>query len=376
MEDEKNSSNVKLFLAGDVMLGRGIDQILPHPGNPALRERYVTTAADYVRLAEAAHGPIPRPVDHAYVWGDAMTALDRLAPDLRIVNLETAITASPTPLPKGINYRMHPRNAETLTAFKIDCCSLANNHVLDWGPQGLVETLDCLKRIGIATAGAGRDRVEAEAPAILECRRGRRVLVFGAATPISGVSGEWAAREDRAGIFLLDDLSPATVDALAARIAAARRSRDIVVFSLHWGGNWGYGISSQEIAFAHALIEKAGVDIVHGHSSHHAKAVEVHRGKLVLYGCGDFIDDYEGIGGHETFRSDLALAYVASVDTAAGGQLADLRILPFRIRKFRLERAPAEDTAWLRETLSRESAPVGTRFATANGDLKLVRQQN
>lgn len=373
MEDEENSSGVKLFLAGDVMLGRGIDQILPHPGSPTLRESYLTTAMDYVRLAEAAHGPIPRPVDYAYVWGDATAALDRLAPDFRIVNLETAITVSPTALPKGINYRMQPRNVETLKALKIDCCSLANNHVLDWGPQGLLETIDCLKRTGIATAGAGRNRAEAEVPAVLEDGRGFRVLVYGAATPTSGVTSDWAARDRRPGIFLLDDLSPATVEALAARIVDARRPRDIVVLSLHWGGNWGYGISRREIAFAHALIEKAGVDIVHGHSSHHAKAVEVHRGKLVLYGCGDFIDDYEGISGYETFRSDLALAYIASVDTAAGGQLTELRILPFRIRKFRLQRAPAEDVAWLQETLSRESAPFGTRFAAANGELKLAR---
>lgn len=371
MGDEES---VKLFLAGDVMLGRGIDQILPHPGNPALQESHVTTAMDYVRLAEVAHGFIPQPVDHAYVWGDAAAALDRLEPDIRIVNLETAITTARNPAPKGINYRMHPRNAETLTAFKIDCCSLANNHVLDWGPQGLVETIDCLKRIGIATAGAGCNRAEAEAPAVVESRRGHRVLVFGAATATSGVSGEWAARKHRPGIFLLDDLSPATVDAVAARIAAARRPRDVVVFSLHWGGNWGYGISHQEIAFAHALIEKAGVDIVHGHSSHHPKAVEVHRGKLVLYGCGDLINDYEGIGGYETFRGDLALAYVASVDTAAGGRLAELSVIPFRIEKFRLQQASAEDATWLQETLSRESAPFAVRFvASDSGGLKLVR---
>jgi len=75
-----------------------------------------------------------------------------------------------------------------------------------------------------------------------------------------------------------------------------------VVASIHWGDNWGYEI-------AHNLIDHAGVDIIHGHSSHHAKGIEVWHGKPVIYGCGDFINDYEGIGGNEKYRSDLSLMY-------------------------------------------------------------------
>ena len=115
-----------LFVCGDVMTGRGIDQILPHPGKPQLFERYVRDARDYVELAESAHGPIPRPVSYEYIWGDALEELDRAAVDARIINLETGITTSDDYWPaKEVCYRMNPRNIGCLTAAGIDCCTLA-----------------------------------------------------------------------------------------------------------------------------------------------------------------------------------------------------------------------------------------------------------
>ena len=141
---DHSASTVTLLLCGDVMLGRGIDQILPHPGDPDLHEPYVRSATTYVELAEKAHGPIPRPVDYAYVWGDALDTLRRLEPATRIINLETSITESEDFLPKGINYKMNPANAQVLAVAAIDCCILANNHLLDWGYSGLLDTLEIL----------------------------------------------------------------------------------------------------------------------------------------------------------------------------------------------------------------------------------------
>src|SRR5688572_12021430 len=165
---------MKLFLCGDVMTGRGIDQILPAPCDPALDEPWVKSALDYVALAEQASGPIPRNVDAAYVWGDALAELERELPEARIVNLETAVTTSAERAAKGINYRMSPANAACLAAARIDCCVLANNHVLDWGRKGLEETLDTLHALGMRTAGAGRNAGQARAPA----RIGEHLLVF------------------------------------------------------------------------------------------------------------------------------------------------------------------------------------------------------
>jgi len=132
------SECVTLFLCGDVMLGRGIDQVLPRPCDPQLYESSVKSAVDYVMLATEVHGPIPRPAGVEYVWGDALGELERRQPDLRIINLETSITTYDVPDPKGINYRMHPQHVDCLAAACIDCCVLANNHVLDWGQPGLI----------------------------------------------------------------------------------------------------------------------------------------------------------------------------------------------------------------------------------------------
>jgi poly-gamma-glutamate capsule biosynthesis protein CapA/YwtB (metallophosphatase superfamily) len=355
-----------LFLCGDVMLGRGIDQILPHPGDPRLYESYVKSAVTYVELAEKLNGPIPKPVSYEYVWGDALAELQRMQPHARIINLETAVTRNSTPEPKSINYKMNPDNMPCLTTAGIDCCVLANNHVLDWGELGLLETLDSLTAAGIRIAGAGRSVAQAEAPAIIEIAGMRRVLVFAFGSTTSGIPSDWAAGDAKPGVNLLEDLSDRTVARIAARVQAARRPGDIVVASLHWGGNWGYRIPPERRHFAQALIEQAAIDIVHGHSSHHPLAIEIHRGKPILYGCGDFINDYEGIRGYEEFRSDLTIMYLPTI-SASSGKLVDFRLIPFRMSKFRLNRAAGEDAVWLRDTLDRESAKFGTRV-TLNED--------
>jgi len=363
--------NVTLFLCGDVMLGRGIDQVLPHPSLPHLYEPYVRSALGYVELAEAAAGALPRPVDFGYVWGDALEELQRRAPQARIVNLETSVTAAEDAWPgKGIHYRMHPRNAPCLGTAGIDVCVLANNHVLDWGTRGLEETLQTLRAAGIRTAGAGFDAAAAAAPAVIELAGGGRVLVFAYAMESSGVPPGWAAASGRAGINFLADLSARSADAICARVREARRAGDIAVVSIHWGGNWGYAGSQEERAFAHRLVDGGAADVLHGHSSHHPRGIEIYRERPILYGCGDFLNDYEGIGGHEAFRPELCLMYFPTLE-AASGRLQGLAMVPLRVRRFRLQRAVEEEARWLQRTLERESRAFGTRVEYASaGELR------
>lgn len=353
---------MRLFLCGDVMVGRGIDQVMPTPCDPAIHEGWLTSALDYVRLAERANGSIPAPVDLSYVWGAALQEWDEMNPDLRIVNLETSITRSADALPKGINYRVSPENARCLAAAKIDCCTLANNHVLDWGVRGLDETLAVLDRLGIAHAGAGRNATEACRPAILDRGGAGRVVVHAVALGSGGVPPDWKATSRRPGVDRLADLSQDTAAALADRIARTRRAGDLIVVSVHWGPNWGYRIGDEQRRFAHALIDRAGVSIVHGHSSHHAQAIEIHRDRLILHGCGDFLNDYEGIRGYEEFRGDLAIMYFATLEPVTG-RLAALDMVPLQVRNFRLRHASAADVAWLQARLDRESRPFGTAIA-------------
>jgi poly-gamma-glutamate synthesis protein (capsule biosynthesis protein) len=352
------------------MTARGIDQILRHSVDPALHEPYATSALDYVQLAEHAHGTIQRLVDDAYIWGDALAEWARFAPDVRLANLETALTArGDWQRDKGIHYRTHPGNVGMLQAAGIDCCALANNHVLDWGQAGLEDTLHTLQRAGIHAVGAGRDLASAAAPALLPTKAGGvRVYAFG--TRSSGIPDAWAAQAGRAGVNLLPDLSSETLERIAARIKAERRAGDIVVASIHWGGNWGYSVPAAHRAFARGLVER-GVDVVHGHSSHHPLGIEIHCGRPILHGCGDFINDYEGIAGYESYRGDLRLMYFVDLDPR-NGELQGLVMVPMQMRRFRLQRASADDARWLGGVLTREGKDLGTAVEVGrDGDLVL-----
>jgi poly-gamma-glutamate synthesis protein (capsule biosynthesis protein) len=322
----------------------------------------------YVELAEHCAGAIERPVDFAYIWGHALLEFERVRPDVRIVNLETSVTVSDDVWQgKAVNYRMNPANVECLTAARLDCCVLANNHVLDWGRGGLVETLDTLRQAGLQVAGAGRNEDEAAAPARVDLKGSGRVLVFAFATPDSGVPRKWNATRDRPGIGVLDDLDVPGIDLIAQRVLDEKRPGDIAVLSIHWGGNWGFDIGRKERDFAHRLIDSAGIDVLYGHSSHHVKGIEVYQGRPVLYGCGDFLNDYEGIDGYDEFRPDLSLMYFPVLERSTG-KLLRFVLIPKQIRRLRVNRAPQEGIDWMFETLNREGARLGTKVERGEGD--------
>ncbi len=354
-------NQIVIFLGGDVMTGRGIDQILPHPSDPFIPEFYANDARKYVELAEATNGSILTPVNFSYIWGEALKEWERIAPDVRLVNLETSITKSNDYWwGKGINYRMNPDNIDCLTAAQIDCCTLANNHVLDWGYSGLIETISTLETAQIKTAGAGRLLSSAETPAIIEVKGKGRAIVFAFGLVSSGIPPSWAAESDRPGVNLLPNLSVQTVAYIEKQVKKIKQPGDIVIASIHWGSNWGYLIRAEQIKFAHQLIERAGVDLIHGHSSHHIKGMEIYRDRLIIYGCGELIDDYEGIDGYEAFRNDLGLMYFAILDSASG-QLVNLEAIPIQIKRLRIQRASNRDLLWLRDILNREGIRLGTR---------------
>jgi poly-gamma-glutamate synthesis protein (capsule biosynthesis protein) len=209
---------------------------------------------------------------------------------------------------------------------------------------------------------APADLREAQAPAVLEAGNGNRVLVFAFGAADCGIPSDWAADAARAGVHLLPDFSGVAVEGIARLVLAMKRPGDVAVASVHWGSNWGFEIPAAHRCFAHALIDRAGIDVVHGHSSHHPKAIEVYRDRPILYGCGDFLNDYEGILGYEEFRDDLVLMYFATIDLSTG-HLVRLALTPLQIRNFRLQYPSASDRAWLRDTLDRECRRLGSRIA-------------
>lgn len=342
------------------MTGRGIDQALPFSVEPVLYERYVKDARRYVELAERAHGNIPEPMSYEYIWGDAAGIWKQLQPAWRLINLETSITTHGEPWPgKGINYRMHPGNVQLLKAAGIDYCALANNHVMDWEYPGLRETIQTLEAAGIAHSGAGRNLAKAARPAILEKPGQPRLLVFSCGMPSSGVPAAWEAGAEERGVFRIPGTDSKPLEQLKSTIDQYQQPGDRVVVSIHWGSNWGYEIPASRRSFAHRLIDEAGVDLIYGHSSHHPIGMEVYQERLILYGCGDFINDYEGIEGHEFFRPELSLMYFPVLDPETG-RLQSLTMVPMEIRRFQLHRATEEQSRWLADRLTDKSASLGT----------------
>jgi poly-gamma-glutamate synthesis protein (capsule biosynthesis protein) len=360
-----------IFLGGDLMTGRGVDQILAHPGDPRLWEVATHDARSYVRLAEAVNGPIPYPVDDGWPWGDALRALDLYGAQLRVANLETSITTNDDPAPgKGVHYRMAPANVGCLTVAGLDAVTLANNHVLDFGRPGLTETLDRLAAAGIAGCGAGRTAPEAARPAIVPTDQGGRVLLFSLGSPSSGVPPQWTATAQTPGVRLFDEQSSSGLDEVLDQVSAVRVPGDVVVVSVHWGSNWGYDVAPAQVAAARRLVD-GGVDIVHGHSSHHPRPVEIYRGRLILYGVGDLIDDYEGIDGYERYRPDLRLLPLVSVD--ATGELVALRLVPMQAHRLSLCRVDGDTAAYLCRRLG-EISHIGF-VRNDDGALELARSQ-
>jgi poly-gamma-glutamate synthesis protein (capsule biosynthesis protein) len=346
---------VDLWLAGDLMLGRGVDQILPHPVSPLLFEPALHDARDYVALAEAQRGPLPRRAELTWPWGEFQHTS---AGAIGVVNLETAITRRGVPDPnKAIHYRMAPEHVGVLQAGGVRVCSLANNHVLDWGQVGLLDTLQSLAEADILAVGAGRNDREAEAPVMLTLACGRPLYVLAAALASCGLPPTWQARPERAGVAVLDH-------SLLARwrpgIAVAKQQGAVVVASLHWGGNWGWRIPHLHRRLALALID-AGVDVVHGHSSHHPLPIELYRDRLVLYGCGDLLNDYEGISSDARFHPDVGGFYRLRVTDT--GALAQLTVVACERRRFQLCKSDATAVTWLREVLG---AGVDPRVQVTN----------
>lgn len=371
----KMTTRITVFMVGDVMLGRGIDMILEHANHPILYEMNGLDARDYVSLAERENGPIPdrseRQVD--YVWGEAIQILKEKNPDLRIINLETSVTTSDVPWPnKGIHYRMHPKNVNVIQSADIDCCILANNHVADWGFPGLMETMDTLQNAGIKFAGVGRNAFEAKSPAVFHLHEDIRVLVFSAGHFSSGVCDTWLANADSEGVNILEFHQPKEASIqLKEQIEKHKQDGDIIILSVHWGGNWGWKIDSSFVKFAHKAIDEAGVHVIHGHSSHHVKGIEVYNGRPIIYGCGDFLNDYEGITGHEGYRGDLTLMYFVDVNPVTG-LLAGLRMVPTQIMHLRVNKAKEEGINWLLKTMSRECRKFGCDVKRVDDELHLV----
>lgn len=264
-----------------------------------------------------------------YPWGDTLSVLQ--GADWRLCNLECVISDRGEPwYPKVFHFRSAAKNVAVLSAARIDAVSLANNHVLDYGYDALVETIEILDRDGILHAGAGRNFEEASRVATTEvASRKLGLLAFTDNEP------DWEATASRPGVFHVPvDLHGERAGRLLEIIRRNAKNLDLLIVSAHWGPNWGYAPPRQHIGLAHALVE-AGAGIVFGHSSHVFRGIEFHHNRPILYGAGNFIDDY---AVDEVERNDESFIYALGIKN---GTPSGLQLYPTVIRNFQARRAGA-----------------------------------
>ena len=310
---------ITLALTGDVMLGRGVNETLRsmRPEEP---------------------------------WGDVLPLLS--SADLRILNLECAITEHRRPWSrthKVFHFRADPLAIGVLTAARVDACSLANNHTLDFEEQGLLDTLVHLETAGIRYVGAGRNQEEAARPVLLE--GGVALVAFTDNEP------PFAARPDKPGTnYLPVSLEPEVLRRVEEAIEAAREAgANTVVISNHWGPNMVERPKESFRRFARAVVDR-GADVYYGHSAHVFQGVEIYRGKPILYDTGDFIDDY---AVDPALRNDRSFLFCVSVE---GGDLRRLELFPVALPYAKVELARGTEQGAILDRMVGLSAEMGTTF--------------
>lgn len=318
---------MRIALTGDVMLGRLVDQHV-------IRNRSVRPQA---------------------LWGDVLPIM--LAADCRLINLECVISGVGEewdPTTKAFHFRAHPRALEFLQVAKIDGVTLANNHVLDYGADALLDCLKLLDGAGIKRTGAGATLEEACMPALLRLAQARVALIA-----LTDNEPEWEAAGTKPGVNYVDYNRRGLVEPYRSRmrqvLSLARRQADLVIVSAHVGPNWGTPSSAIQ-ALAHELID-LGADLYWGHSNHTPQGIEVYKGKAILYSTGDFVDDYM-VDKDE--RNDLSFLFVVEADA---NRISHISLYPARIEDFGVRLANEQEWQFLQRAMKAKCQAFGAVMA-------------
>jgi poly-gamma-glutamate synthesis protein (capsule biosynthesis protein) len=278
------------------------------------------------------------------------------------VNLECVIARGGRPWarwPKVFHFRADPVALTALQRAGIDCVTLANNHVLDYEEDALLEMLGLLEQSGMAYTGAGRYDEEARRPALLEAR-GLRVGVVAFTDNEPG----WAATPAAPGTswipITLEEQSLAPVREGISRARA--EGAELVIVSMHWGPNMVQRPSPLFRAFAQTVLD-AGADLLFGHSAHVFQGIEIYRGRPIIYDAGDFVDDY---AVDPTLRNDWGLLFRLHVAQAA---IRRIELDPVLIDNCQVNFAAGAAHQAIAERIGALSAEMGTQVHRAGDRL-------
>lgn len=326
---------VKIALTGDVMLGRLVDQYV-------IQNRSVRPEA---------------------LWGNVLPIMS--AADYRFINLECVISGRGEPwhpATKAFHFRAGPRAIEFLQAAKIDGVTLANNHVLDYGSEALLECLKLLDGAGIKRTGAGATVDETLLPAQFGNPDTRLAVVA-----LTDNEPEWEVSGTKPGVNFVAYNGRGLLQPYRSRVARmfsfARHHADLLIVSAHVGPNWGVPSRAMQ-ALAHELIDM-GADLYWGHSNHTPQGIEVYKGKTICYSTGDFVDDYM-VDKDE--RNDLSFLFVFEIEA---NRFARIRLYPTRIEDLGVRLANMQEWQFLARTMRAKCKAFGTTM-DAEGQVGIV----
>ena len=290
----KHQKAVTIGFAGDTMLGRLVNGTITKKG-------------------------------YTHPWGNLLPLLEQT--DFNIINLENTFTTSIQKLPKVFNFKADPANVESLKQAHINVVNLANNHILDFGNEGLFNTIQALDTTGIKHVGAGKNQKKAKQGVIIT-KNNIKIGIIG----YTDNEPDWKAQTNKPGINYVKVGDIATIQ---QDIKIIRPQVDILIITIHWGPNMRQRPNQEFINFAHAIID-SGVDIIHGHSAHIFQGIEIYQDKLIMYDAGDFVDDY---AINSLLRNDQSLFFIVTV-TKIG--INKVQLVPLLISNFQVNHA--EDT--------------------------------
>jgi poly-gamma-glutamate capsule biosynthesis protein CapA/YwtB (metallophosphatase superfamily) len=310
-----------------------------------------------------------RKSNYAYVWGDTIDIIRNA--DLSLINLECVIASTGKKWNKTFklfHFRSHPEAIEVLKTASIDYTSLANNHTLDYDTEALIEMLSLLDKNKIAHSGAGRNLNEAMKASILR----RNSLRIGVVS-LTDNQPEWEATTNSAGVNYIpitlennyrDDRLKLCID--NAKMAG---STNMVIVSSHIGPHFREKPSAEYVSFAHRVIDLGG-DIYWGHSNHMPQGIEIYKDKLIMYDCGDFIDDY---AIDPIYRNDLSFIFLLNIDEGSNG-LNYIELVPTKIWKFRTNTvtSSSSDLSIAINRMVNRCNSLGTRCKIDNGRIKIT----
>jgi poly-gamma-glutamate capsule biosynthesis protein CapA/YwtB (metallophosphatase superfamily) len=318
---------------------------------PDTKEMQTIVAVGDIMLSGSAK-PLLRKKGYDYSFSDQALSELVMNADLATANLECPV------IKKGVAYKgkkfvfsADPASIKAIKKAGFDMLSLANNHIMDYGEEGLSSTINCCLKSGIVCSGAGADLALARKAGILK----RKGITFGLLSYSMTYPEEFWATSDSAGAAYGDK------NAVIEDIQKTKKEADVVIVNFHWGEELAESPKAYQVAMAHLAVD-SGADIVVGHHPHVPQPIEIYKGKPVFYSLGNY--------AFGSYSKKTPIGF-AAVIVLGKDRICNVRIYPVITDNYEIKFKPASTgNKRAKEIilyLDKISQPFGTGIIYENG---------